>query len=308
VTRILYDYLMNNINEILNSFILQSKTDNLKWSSYPKEYLDLNMKVSFGQGVPARVSWISFLAPEMQTSNGFYPVYLFYKKENKLILAYGISETKESKTSWPNEIINNEKRIKDYLKDTPRYGDSFVYKTYTPMIKDNKVSYIDDDNKTISNDGLNNDLTEIINYYKKSLSLEIKKEDSSIGQGIFWMEKQLEDFIVDNWNETDLGKKYDLIDQQYKTDVGIIDILATDKKNKNHVVIELKRNQTNDEVLGQIKKYMGWVKVHKKDNNVIGIIVAKQFDKKFYYAMQMEKDVYPLEYEVDFKLKEFKTK
>ena len=42
------------------------------------------MKVSFGQGVPARVSWISFLAPEMQTSNGFYPVYLFYKKE-KLI-------------------------------------------------------------------------------------------------------------------------------------------------------------------------------------------------------------------------------
>ena len=35
------------------------------------------------------------------------------------------------------------------------------------MIKDNKVNYIDDDNKTISNDGLNNDLTEIINYYKK---------------------------------------------------------------------------------------------------------------------------------------------
>ena len=89
--------------------------------------------------------------------------------------------------------------------------------------------------------------------------------------------------------------------------VGIIDILATDKKKKNHVVIELKRNQTNDEVLGQIKKYMGWVKVHKKDENVIGIVVAKQFDKKFYYAMQMEKDVYPLEYEVDFKLKKFKT-
>ena len=35
-------FLMNNINEILNSFILQSKTDNLKWSSYPKEYFDLN--------------------------------------------------------------------------------------------------------------------------------------------------------------------------------------------------------------------------------------------------------------------------
>ena len=304
---------MSNL-DFLDPFIIQSGFDEKKFGpggqvvqSYPKEYMDLKMRVSFGKGVPARVTWILFLAPEMQAMEGFYPVYLFYKKAKKLILAYGLSETKESKTSWPNEILNNEKKISDYLDDPPRYGDSFVFKTYKPSIKDNKVSYVDDDNKPISNDTLNKDLSEIINYYKRSLSLEIKKEDSSIGQGIFWMEKQLEDFIVDNWNETDLGKKYDLIDQQYKTDVGIIDILAADKKTKSHVVIELKRNQTNDEVLGQIKKYMGWVKVHKKDENVIGIVVAKQFDKKFYYAMQMEKDVYPLEYEVDFKLKKFKT-
>ena len=300
--------------DFLDPFIIQSGFEEKEFGpggqvikTYPKEYMDLKMRVSFGKGGPARVTWISFLAPEMQTMEGFYPVYLFYKKAKKLILAYGVSETKEAKTSWPNEILNNKTKISDYLDDPPRYGDSFVFKSYKLSAQDNKVSYVDDDNKPISNDVLNNDLTEIINYYKQSVSLEIKKEDSSIGQGIFWMEKQLEDFIVDNWNETDLGKKYDLVDQQYKTDVGIIDILATDKKKKNHVVIELKRNQTNDEVLGQIKKYMGWVKVHKKDENVIGIVVAKQFDKKFYYAMQMEKDVFPLEYEVDFKLKKFKT-
>ena len=63
---------MKNLAEILNSLIIQSKTDNLKWSAYPKEFLDLRMKVSFGQGVPARVTWISFLAPEMRTSEGFY--------------------------------------------------------------------------------------------------------------------------------------------------------------------------------------------------------------------------------------------
>ena len=303
---------MSNL-DFLDPFIIQSGFEEKEFGpggqvikTYPKEYMDLKMRVSFGKGGPARVTWISFLAPEMQTMEGFYPVYLFYKKAKKLILAYGLSETKEAKTSWPNEILNNEKKICDYLEDPPRYGDSFVFKTYSPSIKDNKVSYVDDNNKTISNEILNNDLTEIINYYKKTVSLEITKEDSPIGQGLFYMEKQLEDFIVDNWNETDLGKKYDLIDQQYKTDVGIIDILATDKKTKSHVVIELKKNQTNDEVLGQIKKYMGWIKVHKKDDNVIGIVVAKKFDKKFYYAMQMEKDVYPLEYEVNFKLKEFK--
>ena len=299
--------------DFLDPFIIQSGFEEKEFGpggqvikTYPKEYMDLKMRVSFGKGGPARVTWISFLAPEMQTMEGFYPVYLFYKKAKKLILAYGLSETKEAKTSWPNEILNNEKKISDYLEDPPRYGDSFIFKTYSPSIKDNKVSYVDDNNKPISNETLNNDLTEIINYYKKTVSLEITKEDSPIGQGIFYMEKQLEDFIVDNWNETDLGKKYDLIDQQYRTDVGIIDILATDKKTKSHVVIELKKNQTNDEVLGQIKKYMGWIKIHKKDDNVIGIVVAKKFDKKFYYAMQMEKDVYPLEYEVNFKLKEFK--
>ena len=299
--------------EFLDPFIIQSGFEEKEFGpggqvikTYPKEYMDLKMRVSFGKGGPARVTWISFLAPEMQTMEGFYPVYLFFKKAKKLILAYGLSETKEAKTSWPNEILNNEKKISDYLEDPPRYGDSFIFKTYSPSIKDNKVSYVDDNNKPISNETLNNDLTEIINYYKKTVSLEITKEDSPIGQGIFYMEKQLEDFIVDNWNETDLGKKYDLIDQQYRTDVGIIDILATDKKTKSHVVIELKKNQTNDEVLGQIKKYMGWIKIHKKDDNVIGIVVAKKFDKKFYYAMQMEKDVYPLEYEVNFKLKEFK--
>jgi len=97
---------MEKVNEILNSFIQQSKTDNLKWSAYPKEYLDLNMKVSFGQGVPARVSWISFLAPEMQTSNGFYPVYLFYKKDDNvkgIIVAGKFDEKlKYAKTMVPN--------------------------------------------------------------------------------------------------------------------------------------------------------------------------------------------------------------
>ena len=107
---------MNNLTEILNSFIKQSNTNNLKTLDYPKSFLDLKMKTSFGQGNPARVSWVSFLAPEMRTSEGFYPVYLFYKKENKLILAYGISETSEAKTSWPEEISNNKTKISDYLE------------------------------------------------------------------------------------------------------------------------------------------------------------------------------------------------
>ena len=304
---------MKNLAEILNSLIIQSKTDNLKWSAYPKEFLDLRMKVSFGQGVPARVTWISFLAPEMRTSEGFYPVYLFYKKENKLILAYGISETSEAKSSWPEEISNNKTKISDYLDNPPRYGDSFVFKSYTPSVQGKDVKYVNDDNQPISGDILNKDLTEIINYYKKAVSIEIKKEDSHIGQGLFYMEKQLEDFIIENWDKTEFGKKYDLIkeegeliSQQFKTDIGFIDILAKDKKTKNYVVIELKKNQTSDDTIGQLLRYMGQIKRNKKDDGVKGIIVAGQFDTKLDHAKSMIPNSEVFLYEVDFKLKEYK--
>jgi len=304
---------MNNLREILSEFILQSQTDNLKWSTYPKEYLDLNMKVSFGQGVPARVSWISFLAPEMQTSNGFYPVYLFYKKENKLILAYGISETSEYPQTWPSEVVNNYKKINEHIENPPRYGDSFLYKSYVPKVNSNKVEFHNEDSQKISNEDLDKDLKFIINSYKKFVSMEIKNESSPISQGLFYMEKQLEDFIIANWENTEFGKKYDLIEeegriisQQYPTSIGKIDILAKDKKTKSYVVIELKKNQTSDDTVGQLSRYMGWVKEELKDNNVKGIIVAGKFDEKLKYAKTMLQNSEAFLYEVDFKIKEYK--
>ena len=49
-----------------------------------------------------------------------------------------------------------------------------------------------------------------LNSYKKFVSMEIKNEESPISQGLFYMEKQLEDFIIANWDQTEFGKKYDL--------------------------------------------------------------------------------------------------
>ena len=73
------------------------------------------------------------------------------------------------------------------------------------------------------------------------------------------MVSQLEDFIIQNQNESEFGKKSDviiedgeLLSQQYRTAIGHIDILATDKNTGEYVVIELKRNQTSDQTIGQI--------------------------------------------------------
>ena len=58
------------------------------------------------------------------------------------------------------------------------------------------------------------------------------KEESS-DKNLFYLESHLEDFLITNWDKTELGKKYDLItedgelvSQQYKTEIGTIDILV----------------------------------------------------------------------------------
>ena len=127
------------------------------------------------------------------------------------------------------------------------------------------------------------------------------------------MERQLEDFIIDNWNETELGKKYDLIyeegdlkSRQYNTAIGKIDILAKEKSDANsYVVIELKRNQTSDETIGQITRYMGWVKENIPDSKVKGIIIAGKYDERVRYAITMVPDIDVFLYQVDFKLNEY---
>ena len=304
----------------LKKFILQSQTNNLKTSEYPKEFLDFDMKVSFGMGTPAKISWLSIHNQEIRSTKGINCVYLYYKEENILVLAYGIMENFLDGDTWPKDIKTNNQTINDYfneasLKSPYRYGDSFVFKVYTPIIKSEKVFFLSNKTeKEISEKHINNDINEIVNQYGKVLNIEIKDEESSYSKGLFYMENQLEDFIISNWDNTQLGKKYDLIyeegdlkSKQYRTDIGIIDILARDKKTNSYVVIELKRNQTSDDTVGQLMRYMGWVKRELKDNNVKGIIIAGKYDKKLDYALEyapFDTDVFI--YNVSFTLNEFK--
>lgn len=299
--------------KFLDDFLQQSQTSNLKTKGlYPESIYDLDAKVSFGMGTTTHVPWISALGPGMSVSNGYFPVYLFYKKENVLLLAYGISETVDYEEPWSREITDGSERIKDVLDKPFRYGDSYVFKTYTPMISDGGVKYFSDD-REVSKDDLADDLKEIVDKYKQCLDITVKDESSDLSKGLFYMESQLEDFIIRNWDETEFGKKYDLIyedgelkSQQYRTDIGRIDILAKDKADGAYVVIELKRNQTSDDTVGQVTRYMGWLKEELGASNVKGIIVAGKYDDKLYYAQKMLKNIEVFLYQVNFKLNEYR--
>lgn len=81
---------------VIRKFIEQADAaKSLKVNDYPKFFEGLEVKVSFGQGGYAHIPWISFLYDGQTTSKGIYPVFLYFKKQERLILAYGISETNE---------------------------------------------------------------------------------------------------------------------------------------------------------------------------------------------------------------------
>jgi hypothetical protein len=301
--------------ELVKNYLLQARSGDLKTATYPKEWKGYRMKVSFGMGAAARVPWVAFTAPEITVSNGYFPVYLFYRDLGVLVLSYGISETNEFVDNWPLEITNNAETIKGYLGGAvPRYGDSYVFKAYRVEYSDTEVSLIDADAGTAVGEAeVDADLDQILRQYQAVSATEISTPTSSLNQGIFYLEKQLEDFLIQNWANTELGEKYDLIvedgelvSQQYRTDIGPIDILVRDKLTGSHVVIELKKGQTSDDTVGQVARYMGWVQDRLNDPEVKGIIIAHGYDRKLEYALKLINRVEVYVYELDFRLNEFK--
>lgn len=127
----------------------------------------------------------------------------------------------------------------------------------------------------------------------------------------FAMEKHLEDFLVQNWAQTDLGKGYDIyeedgerVGQQYATDTGPLDILAISKDKKTLLVVELKKGRASDAVVGQALRYMGYVReeLAEKDQAVQGVIIALDDDQRIRRALAMVPNVAFYRYQISFKL------
>jgi len=141
---------------------------------------------------------------------------------------------------------------------------------------------------------------------------EIESDDIESLQD-FGLERHLEDFLVENWEKTPLGKQYslleedgDMVGQQYKTNIGRIDLLAREKKTGNWVVIELKKGRPGASVVGQLATYMAWVKhnLARGKEEVKGVIIAGEADEKLKYAVEMIPNVEFFTYSVKFDLQQ----
>ena len=133
------------------------------------------------------------------------------------------------------------------------------------------------------------------------------------GGETFALERQLEEFLLENWDRTPLGKEWDIwstpddpeAGNQYPTDVGPIDILAKHKTQSRWLVVELKRNQSSDQTVAQALRYVGWVQRHlaKEGEKVEALIIAHKADKNAQYALCTLPHVRMMTYEVEFRLK-----
>jgi len=122
----------------------------------------------------------------------------------------------------------------------------------------------------------------------------------------FALESLLRDFIAENLplidNSLSLFVSDDgIVGVEYRTEVGNIDILAQNK-NDEFVVIELKLSRGTDVALGQLQRYMGWVKKNLSENNtpVHGIIIGKSITSKLKYAVSVAQNVSLFEYAMRF--------
>jgi restriction system protein len=127
----------------------------------------------------------------------------------------------------------------------------------------------------------------------------------------FALESHLEDFLVQNWQGTELSSDFDIyeedgerVGQQFPTDTGPIDILAISKDHKTLLVVELKKGRASDVVVGQLLRYMGFVQdeLAEPDQTVRGLVIALEDDQRLKRALAMVPAIEFYRYEVSFKL------
>jgi restriction system protein len=153
---------------------------------------------------------------------------------------------------------------------------------------------------------------EIENFISGNTPISLVSVDESIEDPTaFALEKHLEDFLVENWDQTDLGKEYDIyqedgeiVGQQYPSDTGPMDILAISKDKKEILVIELKKGRASSVVVGQIQTYMGYVKEELLEEGQIvkGAIISLKGDDRLRNALRVTQNIDFYTYKIDFKL------
>lgn len=127
----------------------------------------------------------------------------------------------------------------------------------------------------------------------------------------FVLEAHLEDFLAHNWKSIGWGRPLEIwtgpdgeSGHQLATPAGRLDFLCIDRPARTLVVVELKRGRPSDKVIGQIARYIGYVRAHlaAPGQPVEGLIVAREADDALRYAVTAFPGISLMTYQVAFQL------
>ena len=134
-------------------------------------------------------------------------------------------------------------------------------------------------------------------------------EKDDIGSRKFAFERDLQNYLIQNLGLLEAGLR--LYEDEDGAFTGVefpagqryIDILAFGTDGA-YVVIETKVSRAYDRVVGQILRYMGWVKENLAGNaSVRGIIVASEISEDLILATSSVENIRLVEYKISFSLK-----
>jgi hypothetical protein len=108
-------------------------------------------------------------------------------------------------------------------------------------------------------------------------------------------ENALQELLARDPEKIEPGLK--LESREKSTSAGRFDLLCRDA-NGDLVVVELKRMQGTDQVVGQIARYIGWLKETYPTEKVRGIIVVGKKDQALSYAVKAIPDVQVKEFKL----------
>lgn len=133
------------------------------------------------------------------------------------------------------------------------------------------------------------DTARLLGKSPSTISLHFQNTEDRPEKSYFTSEDELQEFIFKNWNKTPLASEFSLEGKSVNTNVvGEIDFLAKHRREPRWLVIELKVDRSADQAVGQVLRYMGWVKREKAtgDELVEGLIISGSPDIRICYALE----------------------
>jgi hypothetical protein len=137
------------------------------------------------------------------------------------------------------------------------------------------------------------------------------------GTGEFVKERHLQQYLVNHWERMGLSEQWEIYSDvddpqagvEFSTGIGRPDILLTHTSDARVCVLELKRSGTSDRAVGQLLRYVGWVREHLEDlegvstdAEVEGRLIVSEPSEKLEYAISAVPELTLYEYEMEVTL------